>query len=97
MEVERMEEEIQMPISMDWNREEIIDAINFYETIEKAYYKAVPREDILFLYQRFQSIVGSKSEEKQYLREFDQAAGVSSWKTIQKARQAKEGEKIKMT
>ncbi|WP_240375046.1 UPF0223 family protein [Bacillus piscicola] len=89
-----MEEELPMPISMDWNKEEVVDVVNFFQTIERAQYKAVLRDDILALYSRFKEIVPSKSEEKQLFRQFDNSAGVSCWKTIQTARQAEPGEKI---
>ncbi|RSL30458.1 UPF0223 family protein [Salibacterium salarium] len=85
-----------MPMSMDWSTEEIVDAVNFFQTIEKAYQQAVVRDDILALYNRFKEFVPSKSEEKQYFKEFDEKTGVSCWKTIQKAKSAEVGEKIKM-
>ncbi|MFB4164709.1 UPF0223 family protein [Alteribacillus sp. JSM 102045] len=91
-----MEEQLHMPISMDWSKEEVIDAVNFYQTIERAHHKAVPREDVLALYNRFKQIAPSKSEEKQLFRQFDERAGVSCWKTVQKAKAAEAGEKIKM-
>ncbi|MFB5660733.1 UPF0223 family protein [Alteribacillus sp. HJP-4] len=91
-----MEENLQMPISMDWSTDEITDVVNFYQTIEMAHNKAVAREDILALYNRFKEIVPSKSEEKQWCRQFDDKAGVSCWKTVQKARKAEPGEKIRM-
>ncbi|RSL31095.1 hypothetical protein D7Z54_22530 [Salibacterium salarium] len=90
-----MEEEMPMPISMDWSTEEIVDAVNFFQMIEKSYQQAVVSENILTLYNRFKEIVPSKSEEKQYFKTFDEQAGVSCWKTIQKAKAAP-GEKIKM-
>lgn len=68
----------------------------FFQTIEKAYQQAVVRDDILALYNRFKEFVPSKSEEKQYFKEFDEKTGVSCWKTIQKAKSAEVGEKIKM-
>ncbi|MFZ4450298.1 UPF0223 family protein [Salibacterium aidingense] len=91
-----MEEEFPMPMSMDWTKEEIIDVMQFFQVIETTYEKAVIREDILSRYGRFKEIVPSKKEEKQYFRQFDEKAEVSCWKTVQKAKNAQPGEKIKM-
>lgn len=89
-----MDDELNMPISMEWSKEEVIDAVNFFQTVEKAHHKAVVREDILALYNRFKEIVPSKSEEKQLFKRFDERANVSCWKTVQEAIKAEPGEKI---
>ncbi|SFE42503.1 UPF0223 family protein [Alteribacillus iranensis] len=88
--------ELHMPISMEWSKEEVIDAVNFFQTVERAHHKAVPREDILALYNRFKEIVPSKSEEKQLFRTFDERAEVSCWQAVQAAKKAEPGEKVKL-
>ncbi|MGY4689671.1 UPF0223 family protein [Salibacterium sp. K-3] len=92
-----MEEEYPMPMSLDWTKEEIIDVMEFFQTVEQAYDKPVPKETLVNKYRRFKEIVPSKAEEKRYFRDFDENAGVSCWKTVQQAQKAEAGENIKMT
>ncbi|SFL57317.1 UPF0223 family protein [Salibacterium qingdaonense] len=92
-----MEEEYPMPFSMDWTKEEIIDVMEFFRVIEEAYEKPVRKETVLSRYRRFKEIVPSKAEEKQYLRDFDEKAGVSCWKTVQQAGRKETEETFKMT
>lgn len=78
----------QYPISADWKTEEIIDVINFYQSVEKAYEKGINREDLMITYRRFKEIVPSKAEEKQIDREFEEISGYSSYRVIKKAKEA---------
>jgi uncharacterized protein YktA (UPF0223 family) len=78
----------QYPISPDWKTEEIIDVINFYQSVEKAYEKGVHREDLMATYRRFKEIVPSKAEEKQIDREFEETSGYSTFRVIKKAKEA---------
>ena len=92
-----MKENVNIPISMEWTTQEIIDVTTFFQVVETSHGKPVPREDILGLYGKFKEIVPSKSEEKQMFRQFDEDAEVNCWKTVQAARKAEAGEKINMT
>ncbi|SFP02588.1 UPF0223 family protein [Salibacterium halotolerans] len=91
-----MEEEYPMPFSLEWTKEEIIDVMEFFQVIEEAYEKPVRKETVLAKYRRFKQIVPSKSEEKQYFRDFDEKAAVSCWKTVQQAEKQEAGEAFKM-
>ncbi|MRG85548.1 UPF0223 family protein [Salinibacillus xinjiangensis] len=84
------------PIDESWDKDEVIDAINFFQMVERAYEQGVKREDVLMTYTRFKQIVPSKSEEKQIDKQFEKDSGYSTYRTVQKAKQAEEGEKIKM-
>lgn len=83
------------PFEETWSREEIIDAVYFYEMIEEAYEKGVKAGRIVQAYNRFKQIVPSKSEEKTYFRQFEREAGYSCYKVVQKAKAADENERIK--
>ncbi|MBE4908885.1 UPF0223 family protein [Bacillus luteolus] len=85
----------QYPISPDWKTEEIIDVINFYQSVEKAYEKGINREDLMITYRRFKEIVPSKAEEKQIDREFEEISGYSSYRVIKKAKEAEGNVTIK--
>ncbi|QOR68408.1 UPF0223 family protein [Cytobacillus suaedae] len=85
----------QYPISPDWKTEEIIDVINFYQSVEKAYEKGINREDLMLTYRRFKEIVPSKAEEKQIDREFEEISGYSSYRIIKKAKEAEANVTIK--
>ncbi|AST92203.1 MULTISPECIES: UPF0223 family protein [Sutcliffiella] len=84
------------PLSIDWSTDEIIDVIAFYEAVEEAYLKGIERDTLMFKYRRFKEIVPSKSEEKKLTDEYEELSGYSSYKTIQKAKNAPAGERIKM-
>ncbi|MGO4887940.1 UPF0223 family protein [Anaerobacillus sp. MEB173] len=88
--------EMNMPISLDWSTEEVVDVVSFYEGVVQAYEKGIRKEEVLRLYQRFKEIVPSKSEEKQLCGQFDKESGYSCFRTVKRAREAKEGEMIKM-
>lgn len=78
-----------------WSKEEIIDVVNFYSLVEKAYEQGVKREEFLLAYKRFKQIVPSKSEEKQLFKQFENASGYSPYHAVKKAN-AETGIEIKM-
>ncbi|WP_442599346.1 UPF0223 family protein [Neobacillus sp. D3-1R] len=88
--------EYQYPIDHTWSTDEIVDVIKFYECIELAYEKGIERDILLTVYRRFKEIVPSKSEEKTLCGEFEEISGYSSYRTIQKAKDAASGDKIRM-
>lgn len=88
--------EYQYPISLDWDKEEVVDVVNFFQCVEKAYEKGISREDLLAVYRRFKEIVPSKSEEKQICGQFEKTSGYSCYRTVKQARGLMEGEKVKM-
>jgi len=88
--------EYQYPIDYTWSTEEIVDVIKFFEVVERAYENGVLREQILDAYRRFKEIVPSKAEEKKICGEFEETSGYSPYRTVQKTKDAKLGEKIIM-
>ncbi|MCM3759294.1 UPF0223 family protein [Alkalihalobacillus oceani] len=79
--------ETKLPISLDWTTEEVIDVIQFFETLEKASKQNVDRGQVLDKYRRFKEIVPSKSEEKQLFKAYDEELGISCFHTLKKIRE----------
>jgi uncharacterized protein YktA (UPF0223 family) len=84
------------PISYDWTTQEIIDVIKFFEAVEIVYEKGMEREQLMNVYRRFKEIVPSKSEEKKLCDEFEKTSGYSSYRVVKKAKEAQNGDFIKM-
>ncbi|WP_102347081.1 UPF0223 family protein [Bacillus sp. Marseille-P3661] len=84
------------PISPDWDKQEVIDVIYFFQCIEEANEQGILREKLLASYQRFKEIVPSKSEEKQLCGNFDKATGFSCYRTVKQAREMPAGKKVKI-
>ena len=84
------------PILLEWDKDEVIDVISFFQSIEKAHEKGIVKEEIMAKYRRFKEIVPSKSEEKQLCRQFDKATGYSCYRTVKVAKESLDGERVKM-
>ncbi len=84
------------PIDDAWSKQEVIDVVNFFSMVEKAYENGVKQGDLLIAYTRFKQIVPSKSEEKQLCSKFEKGSGYSCYHTIKKARGLTQGDKVKM-
>ncbi|WP_047982143.1 UPF0223 family protein [Ornithinibacillus contaminans] len=78
------------PFDTSWSKQEIIDVVQFFSLIEKAYEKGIDRDILLAGYRKFKHIVPSKSEEKKYFAEFEKDSGYSSFHVL---KQAKESDK----
>jgi len=88
--------EYQYPIDHEWSTDEIIDVINFFQQIEKAYEQGIERDQLMNAYRRFKEIVPSKSEEKKICGEFEEMSGYSTYRTIQLSKERQSGDKIRM-
>lgn len=88
--------EYQYPIEHHWSTEEIIDVIQFYQSIEKAYEKGIEREELMKAYRRFKEIVPGKADERNFCNDFEEMSGYSSFRTVKAAKEAGAGDKIKM-
>ncbi|MED1204228.1 UPF0223 family protein [Heyndrickxia acidicola] len=87
--------EYQYPFSMDWTTEEVVDVIQFYEAVEKAYEKGIEREEFSTKYRRFKEIVPGKAEEKKYGNEFEKASGYSAYQVVKRMKETDSGSAIK--
>ena len=84
------------PINELWSKQEIVDVVNFFSMVEKAYEVGVVREDLLMAYTRFKQIVPAKSEEKQICGKFEKGSGYSAYHAVKKAQTLENGDKVKM-
>jgi len=78
----------QYPLDESWTKEEMVDVVNFFTLIEKAYEHQIQRDDIIALYRRFKQIVPSKSEEKQLFSKFNKSSGYAPFPVIKRARES---------
>ncbi|WP_413379966.1 UPF0223 family protein [Alkalihalobacillus sp. 1P02AB] len=89
--------DMNMPISLDWTKDEVVDVLDFYQAVEDVFSRGVERAEFLNYYQRFKEIVPSKSEEKQLCQQFDEQAGVSCYQAVKTAKEKQNGEMIRLT
>lgn len=89
--------EYSYPLRTDWETDEIISVITFYEIIERAYEAGARQEKIMNAYREFKKVVPSKAEEKTLLKEFEVASGYSSYQVVKSAENAVSGDTIKGT
>ncbi|WP_246125541.1 UPF0223 family protein [Alkalicoccus halolimnae] len=82
-----MDKDIRMPLSTEWSTEQIVDVVNFFEAVDKAYNKGVGRNEFLTLYTDFKKVVPSKAEEKQHFKDYEEQTGQSPYKAVKKARE----------
>jgi uncharacterized protein YktA (UPF0223 family) len=84
------------PISLDWSKEEVIDVIAFFQSVEKAYEKGINKSELMTTYRRFKEIVPGKSEEKQMCNQFEKDTSFSPYHVVKKAKELEDGRKVKM-
>lgn len=75
--------EYQYPLDIDWNNEEMMSVIYFFNQIENYYESSVKGEDVKNAYKTFKQIVPGKAEEKQIFKEFEKSSGYNSYKVVQ--------------
>ena len=63
------------PLDYTWSTEDIIDVMSLYNAVEKAYEEGISKTDFLNAYRKFKNVVGTKSEEKQIDKEFQDVSG----------------------
>lgn len=81
------------PLNYDWSTEEIIDVIEFFNVVERAYEVGISRDIFTSAYRKFKVIVDSKSEEKKLDKEFLEISGYSIYQVVKKS---KDSEWIKL-
>lgn len=77
-----------------YNVEEIATIIKFLDTVEECYTKGVPTEIYKEIYRDFKSLVTSKSEENNMLKEYKKITGFDGYLTTKEMK--KEVKIIKM-
>lgn len=67
-----------------FSKEEIIELIDFLQAIETANESTIDSKVLMSKYKRYQTIIRSKSMEKQIDKAFEKASGYSIYRTIKK-------------
>ncbi len=88
--------EYSYPFSIDWTTDEIVDVVEFFEAIEKAYEKGVNRQELMDKYRKFKIVVPSMAEEKTYFREFEEESGYVSFNVVKKMKEASDADLIRI-
>lgn len=70
------------PLDYTWSTEDILEVVALYNAVEQAYEKGISKDDFLNAYRRFKNVVGTKSEEKQIDKEFEEVSGYSIYKVF---------------
>lgn len=91
-----MQDNVNIPISMDWSKTEVIQVVNFYESVDKAYGKGAEKEKLLSLYNHYKQIVPSKAEEKQQFKQYQSQTGQSPYHAVKKAKEESGARIIRM-
>ncbi|WP_296880320.1 UPF0223 family protein [Thomasclavelia sp.] len=78
--------EYNYPIDYSWTTEEVIDVVELYNAVEKAYETGISKPEFINAYRKFKKIVDSKSAEKQIDREFKKITGYSIYAVVQAAK-----------
>lgn len=88
--------EYSYPFSIEWTTDEIVDVVEFFEAIEKAYEKGIKRQELMDKYRKFKKVVPSMAEEKTYFREFEEESGYVSFHVVKKMKEASDDELIRI-
>ncbi|GEN45300.1 UPF0223 family protein [Alkalibacillus haloalkaliphilus] len=84
------------PIDPDWSTEQVMDIVQFFNTVEEAYEGEVEKEKVLEYYKKFKNIVPAKDEEKTMFKEFEKHSGYIPYKVVKKAQEAEQSENVTM-
>ena len=80
--------EYNYPLDYTWSTDDILDVVSLYNAVEQAYEKGISKEDFLTAYRRFKNVVGTKSEEKQIDKEFEEASGYPLYRVFQASKES---------
>lgn len=80
--------EYNYPLDYTWSTDDIIDVVALYNAVEQAYEKGISKEDFLTAYRRFKNVVGTKSEEKQIDKQFEEVSGYSIYRVFQASKES---------
>ena len=80
--------EYNYPLVYTWSTDDILDVVSLYNAVEQAYEKGISKEDFLTAYRRFKNVVGTKSEEKQIDKEFEEVSGYSIYRVFQASKES---------
>jgi uncharacterized protein YktA (UPF0223 family) len=76
------------PFDSSWSKDEIVQVVQFFTLVERAYETGIERDILLAGYRKFKQVVPSKSEEKRFFAEFEKESGYSGYQVIKMAKEA---------
>ncbi|WP_432359602.1 UPF0223 family protein [Sporosarcina sp. UB5] len=82
------------PLSHHWTTEEIINVVDFFRVVEKAYEGTIERAEFMSAYNAFKKVVPSMAEEKTIFKEFEEVSGFNSYRVVKKAKEGNDGDLI---
>ncbi|NIK10644.1 UPF0223 family protein [Alkalibacillus almallahensis] len=85
------------PIDPDWSTEEVMQVIQFFNTVESAYEEQVTAKQVLDDYKQFKAVVPSKSEEKSMFKTFEKETDYIPYRVVKKAQELNEQDSFSMT
>ncbi|MBE4726304.1 UPF0223 family protein [Leuconostoc citreum] len=90
-----MSENYTLPIDSNWTIDDIVTVSAFVDKMLQVYENGVLKVTLLAQYDKFRQVIPSKSEQKQFDRNFEQQTGFSIYRTIKLA-QATTKDRIKV-
>ena len=90
-----MSENYTLPIDSNWTIDDIVTVSVFVDKVLQVYENGVLKVTLLAQYDKFRQVIPSKSEQKQFDRNFEQQTGFSIYRTIKLA-QATTKDRIKV-
>lgn len=90
-----MSENYTLPIDSNWTIDNIVTVSTFVDKVLQVYENGVLKVTLLAQYDKFRQVIPSKSEQKQFDRNFEQQTGFSIYRTIKLA-QATTKDRIKV-
>ncbi|QOY97125.1 UPF0223 family protein [Leuconostoc citreum] len=90
-----MSENYTLPIDSNWTIDDIVTVSAFVDKVLQVYENGVLKVTLLAQYDKFRQVIPSKSEQKQFDRNFEQQTGFSIYRTIKLA-QAPTKDRIKV-
>ncbi|MBU7449989.1 UPF0223 family protein [Leuconostoc citreum] len=90
-----MSEIYTLPIDSNWTIDDIVTVSAFVDKVLQVYENGVLKVTLLAQYDKFRQVIPSKSEQKQFDRNFEQQTGFSIYRTIKLA-QATTKDRIKV-
>ncbi len=84
------------PIDDYWTTEEIVDVVNFFSAIEKAYEEGIKKDKLMKSFHSFKKVVPSKSEEKQLFKKFEKQSGYAPFPVMKYANTCSDKDVIKL-
>lgn len=88
--------EYQYPFSYDWSTDEVIDVVDFFQSVEKAYETGIVKDEFMEAYRKFKKVVPGKGDEKKICNEFEEVSGYSAYRTLEKIKKTEDNDTVKM-